>query len=325
MLDIPRIGRPKSLIEINARTPPIRRQPRGIQKPPRCTIGLRVVPLDGAPESNNLADTRRQLANRQIFSRSNVDDLIPIVALHQQETRIGKVVNVQKLPAWLSRSPERNARGVRPPGFVESPNKSGNDVTLFRIEIVSGTIEVGRHDRDEIRPVLPVVRAAHFDARDFRDGVRLICRLEIPRQQFRFCDRHLREFGVHAHTAEKEQFAHAISPCRLDHIALNGKIRADEIAAIRLIRHDAADSGGGEVHLLGALPFEKREDIVLVFEIEIPAIARDDVGVTAGTERPDKCAPHKTCVAGDIYARAHGEKTSRMRHARIRTPEGTVA
>ena len=56
-------------------------------------------------------------------------------------------------------------------------------MTLQRVEIVAGPIQVGRYDGDEIAAVLPAIGLAQFDSGDFGDAVPFIGRLEWPFEQ----------------------------------------------------------------------------------------------------------------------------------------------
>ena len=46
-----------------------------------------------------------------------------------------------------------------------------DDVGVLRVIIVSRSVEIGRHHRQIVRAVLPVVAPTHFDAGDFGQGI----------------------------------------------------------------------------------------------------------------------------------------------------------
>ena len=79
----------------------------------------------------------------------------------------------------------------------------------FEIEIVAGTVEVGRHRRDEIGAVLPAIGLAQLDPGDLGDRVPFVRRLQRAGQQRVFGDRLRRELRVDAGRAEEQQLLDA--------------------------------------------------------------------------------------------------------------------
>ena len=67
--------------------------------------------------------------------------------------------------------------------FVEFPHHRRQHVRTRQVEIVVGSVEIGRHRRDEVRAVLAPVGLAQLDARDLRDRIGLVGRLEGAGQQ----------------------------------------------------------------------------------------------------------------------------------------------
>ena len=71
-------------------------------------------------------------------------------------------------------------------GFVKPADESRNDVTVFRVIIVAGTIKIGRHQAAKIRAmalaVLPVVAFTQLDSGDLGDGVGFVCGFDSARQ-----------------------------------------------------------------------------------------------------------------------------------------------
>src|SRR5208282_2895898 len=54
---------------------------------------------------------------------------------------------------------------------------------IFKVKIIIGTIEISRHARDRVEPVLITHRLAQFYSRDLCDRIRFIGRLERTGQQ----------------------------------------------------------------------------------------------------------------------------------------------
>ena len=53
-------------------------------------------------------------------------------------------------------------------------------MAIFRVKAIVGAVEIGRHDRAKIGAVLSIVCLTQLDTGYFRDGVRLIGRLQRP-------------------------------------------------------------------------------------------------------------------------------------------------
>jgi len=105
------------------------------------------------------------------------------IALKQVNERIGQIVNVHELAARPARPPQLDFHAALDLCPVRLGYQRSHDVARNRIEIVVGSIEIGRHGRDEIASVLPPVGLARLDSGDLGDRVPLICGLERPAQK----------------------------------------------------------------------------------------------------------------------------------------------
>ena len=81
---------------------------------------------------------------------------------------------------------------------MEPANEGGHDVAVVWVEVISGPVKIGRHDRAVVDAVLPVVALAELDARNFCHGVGLIGRLQGARQQGVLAHRLRHSLGVNA-------------------------------------------------------------------------------------------------------------------------------
>src|SRR5687767_15612743 len=97
---------------------------------------------------------------------------------HGMNAAVREIVNVEKFPHRRSAPPDGDGIRTVDLRFMESANQRRWYMTVLGVEIVAGTKEVGRHDRHEVSVVLFVKRLAHLDARDLRDRIPLVGRLE---------------------------------------------------------------------------------------------------------------------------------------------------
>jgi len=136
------------------------------------------VRLSGVPRyvafvANYALDGFGQLFNGDVFARADVYYLCFIIGLHQVEAGRGQVVDVEKLAHGGAAAPEGDAWGAGCFGFVKAADEGRQDVGGGEVEVVVRAIKVGRHDADEIAPVLAAVALAHEDAGNlgYRVGV----------------------------------------------------------------------------------------------------------------------------------------------------------
>ena len=107
-----------------------------------------------------------------------------LVVLHQEHARVGEIVDVQELAPRRAACPRPRPRRAR--STFASWNlriSAGRTCELVEIEVVVRPVQVGRHRRDEVAAVLRAVGLAQLDARDLRDRVRLVGRLERAGEQ----------------------------------------------------------------------------------------------------------------------------------------------
>ena len=162
---------------------------------------------------------------------------------------MGQIVHVQKLPHGCPRSPTHHLLGAGFPGLVEPPNHRGQHMAVFWMVVVTWAIQVGRHGADEVAPVLVAVGVAHFQSRDFGDGVRLVRGLQRTSQQRVFAHGLGRVLRVDARTAQKKQLLDARPSTSLNHVGLHLEVVEQEVCLVGIVRMDAAHLGCGEVHV----------------------------------------------------------------------------
>ena len=93
----PFVGGRQSFAERYSVTPPEVVESADVEQLTRGAVGLRAVELDRHPRGNDVADALGELAYRQVFSSADVDVFVAVVALHQEKTRVGEVIDVAEL------------------------------------------------------------------------------------------------------------------------------------------------------------------------------------------------------------------------------------
>ena len=144
------------------------------------------------------------------------------------------------------------ARGAH--GGVGLDHQRRHDMALHEVEIVARTVEVGRHDRDEVAAILPAIGLAELDAGDLGHRIPLVGRLERPGEQRRLGDGLRRQARIDAGRAQQHQLLDAGATRRLDDVALDHQVVVDEFGRPRVVGVDAADARGGEEHRLRPAP-----------------------------------------------------------------------
>ena len=66
---------------------------------------------------------------------------------------------------------------------MEPANEGGHDVAVVWVEVISGPVKIGWHDRAVVDAVLPVIALTELDARNFCHGVGLISWLQGASEQ----------------------------------------------------------------------------------------------------------------------------------------------
>ena len=139
--------------------------------------------------AHDVAGPSRRVPNRQVDAGADVDVLVGAVVIHQVDARVGEVLDVQELPHRRPGSPDLDLRILRRPCIVELADQGRQHVARREVEVVAWPVQLGRHRRDEVAPVLAPIRLAQLDARDLGDGVPLVRRLQGPGEQLVFGDR----------------------------------------------------------------------------------------------------------------------------------------
>src|SRR6478672_10748044 len=96
---------------------------------------------------------------------------------------IREIINVEELTPRRAAPPDHDLGRAGHFGLVKAAQQSRRYVTVLGMEVIARTVEIGRHRRYEITPMLATISLTKFDAGNFCDGVRFVCRLQKSRQQ----------------------------------------------------------------------------------------------------------------------------------------------
>lgn len=106
-----------------------------------------------------------------------------LIQLHDVDTGGCHVVYVEEFPFGVSTTPYYDFLCIALDGFVKTSDKGGDDVAVFRVEVVIWPVQVGGHDASVVSSVLPVVALTKFDAGNFCDGIGFVSALQGAGEQ----------------------------------------------------------------------------------------------------------------------------------------------
>ena len=186
-------------------------------------------------------------------------------------------------------------------GKMNLANHGGKHVGVLEVEVVVGTIEVGRHDSDVVGAVLEIEALAHLESGNLGDGVWLVGVLKRRGQQA-ILGHGLRSLaGIDAGGAEEEKFLYAMLPCLADDVLLNLQVLVDEIGAILEVGHDAAHMGCRQHDGIGLFVVEELFHGYGVEQVELCMGLAHKVLIAAGLEVVADGGAHQSVVPCHKY------------------------
>ena len=300
ILNIPFVGFDEALLEGDLRLPPHALYLGAIHELPGCAVRLAGVPHQLPLEPHHLLHQLSELLDGDLAATPHIDVLQPGVLVHQEDDRVGEVIDVQELPQRRARAPYDDLGGVARLGLVEPADERGQDVRVLRVEVVVRAVEVGGHGGDGVEAVLDAVCLAHLDAGDLGDGVPLVGGLERAGEERALGDGLRRELGVDAGGAQEEELADGAGAQRgVDDVGLDLEVGGDEVGGEGGVGVDAADLGGGEDDVARALGGEEGLDVGLAGEVELGVGPDDDGGEAEREEAAQDRGPDEAPVPGD--------------------------
>ena len=146
-------------------------QPGRIYQLAGGAVGLSVVVGDGAIVTNDVLNEGGEGVDGEVLTDTDVKDAVGggvaegvLRVFKDEEDSICQVVHVQEFALGRAAAPERDGRvgavGRGALRLVKLAEQGGQDVTRLEVEVVVRTVEVGRHQREEIVAMLPMVGLA---------------------------------------------------------------------------------------------------------------------------------------------------------------------
>ena len=208
----PAIGVVQTAGKIVTRPPARITQARTVHKFARRSVGFGAILNDLSVKANGPCNQRRKLGNTVFFSGAHVHVRAPWVSqrpvtsrvhVHHEQGGGSQVFYMHKFAQRTARTPNFNAVAARACRFVKLPQQGRHDMRCLQIEIVAGTVQIGRHDAAIIRAMLSVIAFTQLDSRDLGDRIGFVTRLQRTAEQGFLSHRLGGVSRIDAGTAEK--------------------------------------------------------------------------------------------------------------------------
>src|SRR5580692_6234570 len=114
---------------------------------------------------------------------------------------------MEKLAPRRTGAPNRHVVLAANLGFVDAAYQGGQHMRVQRIEVIAGTVKIGRHQANGVEAKFSTVRLTHLYTRNLGDCVPLIGRLQWPGEEIFLLDGLGAKFGIDAARAEEYELA----------------------------------------------------------------------------------------------------------------------
>ena len=141
-------------------------------------------------------------------------------------------------------------------------------MTVLKVEVVVGAIEVSRHDGNVVAAVLYAETLAHLKSGNLCNGVWLIGVFQFVCKQFLFLHRLPCHARIDTCGTEEEKFPNPVTIAFANDVLLYLQILINEIGTIPQVRHYPAHMGSGENHGIRLFLIEKVTDCDRVEQVE---------------------------------------------------------
>ncbi len=174
-------------------------------------------------------------------------------------------------------------------------------MSVVKVEVVAGSVEVGGHDCDVVGAVLSVEAFAEFEPGDFGDGVRFVGEFEGRGEQCVFVHGLGRFARVYACRAEEYEALDAVAPCLADDVLLDLEVLVYEVGGVGAVGQYPTNVCGCEDYGVGLFLVEEVAYGVGVEQVELAVSASYQVGVSALDEVVPYCRAYEAAVSGYVY------------------------
>ena len=151
-----------------------------------------------------------------------------------------------------------------------------------QVEIVAGTVQIGRHGGNEITAVLFPVGLTQLDPRDLGHRVPLVGRLQRPGQKRVLAHRLIGQLGIDAARSQEHQFFHPGAVGTMDDIRFDHHVVVDEVRGVGRVGENAADLRRRQEHGIGPDLFHPSLDLGLASQVDGGAAHGHDLAVLGG-------------------------------------------
>ena len=180
-------------------------------------------------------------------------------------------------------------------GFVKAAQQRRGDVAGFDVKIITGTIEVRRHRRNEVAAVLAPVGLAKLDAGDLGDRIGLVGGLERRSQQ-RILGNRLRRFArIDARGAEEHELLNLSAVRRVNDVGFDEQVVVEKIGGKGIVGIHAPNAPRREEDDARTLRSHPVLDLGLPPEIHHPAtgIEQQVAGFRAAAGASRRLPPYR--------------------------------
>ena len=163
-------------------------------------------------------------------------------------------------------------------GVDELADHGRDYVAGLEIEVVTGSIEVHRKQRDDRGAVLLAIGLRLHDEHALGEAIRRVGLFGVPVPQVTLGERHRRVLRIRAHGPRHEHLGHLSDPTRFEQLDAHARVLVEEPAWLGAVRADAADYRCEVHHRIGAVAVEQPIDLFPIREVAVGAPQAHDVG-----------------------------------------------
>ncbi len=149
------IGIVKSCNKISPIFPSRFRELRYIKELPRHAIWLARIIDDLRMIIHDIHQHMSELSDRDIFTCSNIEKICTSIVVHEIHHHFCKILYVEEFATSRSSSPYTECGISSKLGRMHPRYHSRDNMSSLNIEVISRTIDIGRHTRDKILTKLP--------------------------------------------------------------------------------------------------------------------------------------------------------------------------
>lgn len=165
------VGAANAVAKIDLRFPALLTEEGAIHEFTWGAVWFGSVENEFAFEANNFADGFGELADGDVVSVADIDQVGRVGFFQKESAGAGEVVIMQKLAARCTAAPDADGSIAAFISFVDFSHESGEDMGSLQVEIVARAVHIGGHGAGKIGSILFAIGHAELDAGNFGNGV----------------------------------------------------------------------------------------------------------------------------------------------------------